>query len=845
MAGVQFGAAQTSADGALPYSLCRTRSHIRRITRVMLRGVMMTRTVSGGSPLRVGFLLRVACVVALICNLPVGLAANLSCDSGWQVGGMSPDFPQTRSAVCADQAGFAGKVSILPSRYSSPDWSPGAFENEIWVFDNAADGSPEIVIEFQTDGVRRKAMLYDRRSSIDGILQYADLDSYHAVVVVEAAGDWYVDDRNPNPNIDIYVDSDMLVIFGGSSKLSALGLTSTDGTLDYVISVRDTTGSGRPDREYRRAILPEGVEEAMGRTLPGIEQTAIMVNPGDDLPPISPWFGWPYFGSLSYGLLTNTPTPESLPPIQINWDTGEIEAIGEFVRSRGWDGQWFVYSFDRLQAGQAIAADFENPFAFYNLAGSQSRLADLAIRVTYSPPNHRFLRAGRYPEPLTGVRYTWVQSDGTVWQRMKFSLLGHRAPTTEVTFDEYSLTTFDYDTLPGLVTASSWDAVNFVVEMGTSSLPRGAGEGIYVWDDVGGGDYFFGLSEDREDALAARRVIEPGYRGEYALRPTDQLTLYYSQIDGQLHLYGAEGGIWNVGDGTELVYEDGNEDGYFDTWIVTREGQEVERLVHAGRHLLYATESTVAVLETELLSSAFELPPPASPEAWADLRALLVRHGASFDSAAAELRTIFDAHDTGRSLRATGSLRDIAWRQGSGLTIRADLSGIDQEGWTDSALVVGDNVYTLTDEDVWVREAAEVPTLSASFGATTEPRLGVAVEGALRLVNTSNTTWRGSVNLAIGSTPIASWPMLVVPGRGELVEYVGWTPAEPGLREAVLETPDGAVSVGALHVEAVARDHGWSTPIRVPVARPHWFLLVVAAVMITSSLVLAVRSWLR
>lgn len=777
-------------------------------------------------------------------------AAALVCsDNMWQRElGLAAEAASAGSSLCADSMGFSGAVTRTAPGGRSRDDSGGTFENEVWVFDNAADGSAELIIVFHSDGHQRTASIYDRRSSRDGILEPEELASYIPIVLVEATGDWYVSGGNPNSNLDIYVDGNVAVIFGGSSKLSSLGYVSTDGKRDYVISVRDTTGSGRPDLEYRRALLPEGVELAMGRTLPGIEQTAIMVNPDDDEPPIMPWFGWPFFGSLSYGLLTNSPTPESLPPIQMNWATGKIEVVGEFVRSRGWDGQWFVYSFDALQSGQSVAADFENPFAFYNLSGSDTRLADLAIRVTYNPPNHRFLRAGRYPEPLTGVQYTWVQSDGASWQRMKFSLLGHHAPSAEFAFDDYRLLTFEYDTLPSFVTASGWDAVNFVVEMDASPVPRGAGEGIYVWDDVGGGDYFFGLTDDRENALAPRGAIEPGHRGEFILQPVEQLLLYYSPVDGQLHMLGAEGGIWNLGDGMEIVYEDGNKDGYFDTWILMRDGLEIERLFHASQHLIHATDSTLAVVKTELAPHAFEVAPPSSPAGWAELRELLTIQAAAFDAPVAELGAMFEGGASGTPLRAAGSLRAFTWLSGSRLSLTADLNSVTgggTAGRADSVFVVGSNVYTLNDVQGWTREPLEAPALQAAFELPAPPLHGVTANGVLRLANPSNTTWRGPVNLVIASTTVASWPGLELPGRGEIMKRIAWTPSGPGSHEVGLETPDGAIRLGTVDVDVVARDQAGNSPISVPAARPHWLTLAIASAVIAVGLVAAVRSWVR
>jgi hypothetical protein len=70
-------------------------------------------------------------------------------------------------------------------------------------------------------------------------------------------------------------------------------------------------------------------------------------------------------------------------------------------------------------------------------------------------------------------------------------------------------------------------------------------EGIYTWDapqDVWS-DYLTGATS--APPVSDYHSIDPGFRGEYTLKPQDKPRLYFSPIDQRLHLLGADGGMWN------------------------------------------------------------------------------------------------------------------------------------------------------------------------------------------------------------------------------------------------------------------------------------------------------------
>ena len=63
--------------------------------------------------------------------------------------------------------------------------------------------------------------------------------------------------------------------------------------------------------------------------------------------------------------------------------------------------------------------------------------------------------------------------------------------------------------------------------------------------------------------------LPPGFRGEYNVRRERQPVLYFSPIDGRLHLQHSQGGVWNLGDGWVLREHNLRGGPYVDGW--TRE----------------------------------------------------------------------------------------------------------------------------------------------------------------------------------------------------------------------------------------------------------------------------------
>src|SRR5207244_11526653 len=96
-------------------------------------------------------------------------------------------------------------------------------------------------------------------------------------------------------------------------------------------------------------------------------------------------------------------------------------------------------------------------------------------------------------------------------------------------------------------------------------------------------------------ARAAYANIASGLRGEYAfdLRGR-QARVYLSPIDLRLHLAGADGGVWNLGQGREIRYERISGPG-IDHWSLRQDGKAIADLYAESGQLLYASPSEVLV----------------------------------------------------------------------------------------------------------------------------------------------------------------------------------------------------------------------------------------------------------
>ena len=152
-------------------------------------------------------------------------------------------------------------------------------------------------------------------------------------------------------------------------------------------------------------------------------------------------------GIPPYGMVK--PYNQSFPPIQVDWSIGRLQMLGEFVASRGSDVNWFTYSFHRVEPGLTADPNFESPFTFYDLAGDDDGIPELAGSCSFAcrptTPSQKSRNIGLGAR-IKLIRYSWDQTNSQQWS-YKLGLLGQQQIDTTVSFPEFTLRTIPYDQL--------------------------------------------------------------------------------------------------------------------------------------------------------------------------------------------------------------------------------------------------------------------------------------------------------------------------------------------------------------------------------------------------------------
>lgn len=528
-------------------------------------------------------------------------------------------------------------------------------KDTLWIFDAKGDGTANLVINFHSSSDGLIADLYDDQNG-DGAVSFAVQDGYilvtespYPTVRVVAPDGFWEKDGKPNFNLDVSVDGPVMAAFGAQFYLARL---KSDGRVDFQIQVRDADLDGRPDYELIRAgqDVPRNVNAYLSE---------LMVNSGHDEVPITNYVVWRLVGTApgeENGFKSGTlPAPlftapagtsfgyvknygESFPPIQVDWEHSRIRFVGEFVASRANEDNWFIYSFSPFGPGQPNYADFENPFAFYDLAGDKDGRPELQIRLEHYGPNDARMNGGRFSQPLQDVRYSWDQFNSNKWD-FKVDLIGRRAIDTLVKFADFDVRTVPYNDLPTWVLDGRWDAVTFVA---VEKPDYWTSEGIYENVDP---DH-----EIRNEYITGKLDVAPaphldwpaGTRGEYNLEMQGRPALYFSPIDRKLHLLRATAGVWKLDKRREIRYDNLGGD-YINHWSLIEGDRETKTLYAASNYVIYADSSGIYLKHVSVPLSSFTTLPPRSHDEWRDLGVKLTAQQATVDES--DLTALFDRLD--------------------------------------------------------------------------------------------------------------------------------------------------------------------------------------------------------
>jgi hypothetical protein len=410
----------------------------------------------------------------------------------------------------------------------------------------------------------------------------------------------------------------------------------TDGGIDFRIRVRDPNSDGVPDYEVRRFRSPWPSYT--------FAQVWISVNESTGQPPDRDSLAWPYLSAHPYGFLQRAGEINS--PIQMDWESGRIVAVAEFVPSHASENSWYIQSFAPAKEGEAAALNLENPMAYYDLAADGDGRPELNIRLEHYPAYDGFLEVAPSSAPQNDVRYSWNQdnSPDLVWD-YKVGLAGRNPVTTTVKVDDLSAKSIPYTALPYWISDNTWAWGTFVAREG-QGYP--SSEGIYEWAAVDAvqtdmtnpdslipksqlqlREYLHGLSTTPPDRFY--QEIRGGLRAEFG-HLQDRPYLYMSPIDAKLHLRKAMQGAWNIADGAEIRYADRDRDFYLDQWQYFEGGQLRRQLNVLQDYMIYfdPIDQTVQLKRTRVTPALFETLPPRDHGEWLDLGEQLDKYRRDF-----------------------------------------------------------------------------------------------------------------------------------------------------------------------------------------------------------------------
>ena len=492
-----------------------------------------------------------------------------------------------------------------------------AFENETWVFDHGKKGNASLIILFRKEEGSLVAELYDDRNA-DGEVAYSVKNGKVEItenpfwtVQVLAPDGWWIREGSLNYNLHIRVDGDVEGMFMMEAYRNSL---ETDGKPDYDIKIYDQNNNGNPELDERR-ILTDWLQEAVGL------QTQMMVNWEDDELPISGGFSlWPFL-DLAHEQASGSRVDKGYqitpPPIKFSPSSGRIEAVGEFVASRGGETNCFYYSAIPWVAGKINETDFESPFCFYDLAQDGDRVPELQIRAEYWPPYDKNFQKGYVSEAYESIRYSWDQENSQTW-RYAVGLVGRHLIDSTVTFGDMEVLSIPYEEFPGWVTGRDWDMAVFSEFTGKQYWTS---EGNYYVSYPGTlkyEDYFTGHSENKPSP-----VYEPdvNFRMEWAMDHNSQPYLYFSPLDQRLHLLGAGGGAWKVDENHTIQYQNLSGGDYIEQWVSVVDGQPEKSLIVLNNFIMLEEKNTVSILLSESPKSRFTTLPPTNHQEWEKLGA--------------------------------------------------------------------------------------------------------------------------------------------------------------------------------------------------------------------------------
>ncbi len=467
--------------------------------------------------------------------------------------------------------------------------------------------------------------------------------SARPIITFEALGGWWVRDNASsasqmvNYNLDIEINGPMTAMWGAGydEELGPQGwpeLIQRD-ELAVSITVRDPQNEGFPKWDLRFLEPPfngYGFYRTNYAERKCDSPTEVTLGP-------SPL--WPYVADAikpKYEL----PTGSFRPPIVVNWEISQITHFSELVTVRNQNCSYSLYALDRLALDEVNQANFESPFAFYELSGEGVGYPNLLLRTERYPAEDFW---SPIKSDMETIRYSWRHGVGDWRWDYKIEVLGFYpySDTTPIADGLLSIDAPSYEAFPQWVVEKEWPVITFIDIEGNGYI---SSEGLYDWSPRAIGlAYAIGWEDVPEEE--AFTTLLRGLRGEYRSKRSLPPKLYLSPIDNRLHLLAAENGFWNMGGDVILRLHNLDDGSYINGWtrerlpisvdaapegtpeeIVVEEVSEeeeilapvvIEEALYALEgHLLYSSTNDVILRQASYEPALIELLPPTDRATW-------------------------------------------------------------------------------------------------------------------------------------------------------------------------------------------------------------------------------------
>ena len=774
--------------------------------------------------------------------------------------------------------GVATWITVLNAADNSPNpadvsedwWTWGDAERDAYIFAFENPDNVRLILRFypQDDGWP-KAHFYlndegrevlEYRLDDEGleVLSHGGLPSY---ILMPQGGGWFVD-GDTNYTLTMHRDG----IAGNAEE-------PPDGEIDYI-SYIGSDAPGIPSWQINRLLnnpRPNWGYPRFGLVIRGKDSA-----PFNKVAPMMPQF--PHFG---IGQRNSNWFIENPFPFFYNLANEEFERFGFVAFQDGGSYRSHSLSYPPL-------VNFESPFANYGFDPS-TREAQLVVRAISFPAND-FL--GPAPNRLTRstFRYSWKVRGNRYWD-YGLHMAGpipyeHEMTVGDERHSETLIMPAEADALPSWVAEQLWPLVTFV-----EPPPEYAGsEGIYFYsaqDDTFqpwlAGDHDHAppellapyMLEDNSLVVEHTRGLPPGFRGEFSAAYLRRPEMYFSPVDMRLHLLYAQGGIWNLGDGTVLRSHNLNGDPYIDAW--TREpvppvppmamaedapedawddsqgasqeddpelpletffprafpSEPQEGLYALEGFLIYknhiADEPVVELRFADVAAELYRISPPTDRESWLAFQEQTlpdIDQGRDpFD-----LYSWLEPFDVPQ-LRIVGARLEYIRPSPEGLVMLLDIADgavIDDSSGIDALQALSSGrfilAYDRNTQQWWLEPAQEQPLevqVDSQPGAMFH-----AHQFSLRLDNPGNVDWQGAVSVYFAGQRLQHWPDFHVASYRSRQEYIRWMPTQAHHEALQLHLGDEVHELAPLNIAHVPRislrDAIWE-PFYA--AYVHWFAL--------------------